>query len=242
VSVYRLVWPELDILVGGLIVIVGLWVFVELAGEVSVGATRSFDERLLLSLRTPGDHHDPLGPRWVEEMIRDFSALGGVAVLTLLTVWVLGYLVLLHKRRAALLVFVSVVGGWALSTLLKAGFERPRPDLVPHGSIVHTASFPSGHSMMSTVFYLTLGALLARLQPKRRLKVYVLSLAALITLLVGMSRVYLGVHWPTDVLAGWTVGAVWALCCWLVALLLQRRGKVEQAGTTPDAPPEEQRP
>jgi undecaprenyl-diphosphatase len=91
-----------------------------------------------------------------------------------------------------------------------------------------TASFPSGHSMLSAVVFLTLGGLLARYTIQKRLKVYVLALSILATLLVGCSRVYLGVHWPTDVLAGWTAGSSWALFCWLIALLLQKRGQVEE--------------
>ena len=115
----------------------------------------------------------------------------------------------------------------SLSTLLKIGFDRPRPDLVPHEAIVYTASFPSGHAMLAAVVYLTLGALLARVQPRRLLKLYLLGLAILLTVAVGASRVYLGVHWPTDVVAGWAVGAAWALLCWAAALWLQRQGRVE---------------
>jgi undecaprenyl-diphosphatase len=114
-----------------------------------------------------------------------------------------------------------------LSMAVKMGFDRPRPELVPHGSYVYTASFPSGHSMMSAVVYLTLAAMLARVQPQWRLRIYILGVAVLVTLLVGFSRVYLGVHWPSDVLAGWAVGAAWALTCWLATLLLQRRGGIE---------------
>ena len=115
------------------------------------------------------------------------------------------------KRGAAFLVVVAVVGGMLLSTGLKLGFERPRPDLVPHGARVYTASFPSGHAMLSAVTYLTLGALLARVQERRRVKAFFIGLAVVLTLLVGVSRVYLGVHWPSDVLAGWCVGAAWAV-------------------------------
>jgi undecaprenyl-diphosphatase len=115
-----------------------------------------------------------------------------------------------------------------LSTVLKEVIDRPRPDLVPHGQHVYTKSFPSGHSMLSAVTYLTLGALLARLQKRRSLKLYALALAIFLSLAIGVSRVYLGVHWPTDVLAGWSAGAAWAVLCWVIARVLQQRGQVEQ--------------
>jgi undecaprenyl-diphosphatase len=204
-----------------------LWLFISIAGEVVEGETTAWDRRLLLALRSAADPATPWGPPWVQEMARDFTALGGVAVLTLVTAAVTGYLLLARKRHAAIAVVVAVAGGLILSTLLKLGFDRPRPDLVPHGSVVYTASFPSGHSMMAAVTYLTLGALLARVEASIRIKVYLLSVAVFLTVLVGVSRVYLGVHWPTDVAAGWAVGAAWALFCSLVMGRLQRRGKVE---------------
>jgi undecaprenyl-diphosphatase len=148
-------------------------------------------------------------------------------MLSLMTFAAVGYLLLARKHYAAVAVFVAVAGGLVLSTLLKLGFDRPRPDLVPHGSLVYTTSFPSGHSMMAAVTYLTLGALLARVEGSIRIKIYLLSVAVILTVLVGVSRVYLGVHWPTDVAAGWTVGAAWALLCSLVMRRLQRRGQVE---------------
>lgn len=209
------------------LVLAGIWLFVALADEVMEGETHALDAAILLWLRNPVDPSDPLGPHWLEEMGRDFTALGGVGVLTLFTVLVLGYLLLRRLPGAALLVLASVGGGLLLSTVLKMGFDRPRPELVSHGSYVYTASFPSGHSMLAAIVYLTLGALLARVQPQWRLKAYLLLCALLLTVLVGVSRVYLGVHWPTDVLAGWTIGAAWALLCWLVAYGLQQRGKVE---------------
>jgi undecaprenyl-diphosphatase len=110
---------------------------------------------------------------------------------------------------------------------MKWAYARPRPELVPHGAEVYTASFPSGHSMMSAVVYLTLGALLARTQSSQGAKIYILSVAVILTVLVGTSRVYLGVHWPTDVLAGWALGGLWALICWLAMLWLQASGQVE---------------
>jgi undecaprenyl-diphosphatase len=144
------------------------------------------------------------------------------------------YLLLAGKRATALFVIAAVVGGMLLSTALKIGFERPRPDLVPAATRVYTASFPSGHAMLSAITYLTLGALLARVEERRRVKAFLIGVAVTLTMLVGISRVYLGVHWPSDVLAGWCVGAAWAALCWFVALQLQRRGQVERPGETSD--------
>jgi undecaprenyl-diphosphatase len=201
----------------------GLWTFLEVAEAVSEGDVRAFDRAVLLAMREPADPADPLGPRWVEEMGRDLTALGGLAVLTLVSAAAALFLWMARRPRAVALLLVAFAGGQALSLLLKRGYGRPRPDLVPHESIVYTASFPSGHSMMSAVIYLTLGALLARVLPRRRMKLLVLTCALGATLLTGVSRVYVGVHWPTDVLAGWAIGASWAVGCWLVADLLDRR-------------------
>jgi undecaprenyl-diphosphatase len=213
------------------LVVSGVWAFAQLAEEVSEGDTQSLDEHLLLLLRTPADPATPIGPTWVQELMRDLTALGGTAILTLTTFAVAGFFLLRGKRGTMLYLLVAVGGGLLLSTLAKEFFARPRPDLVPHGSFVHTASFPSGHSMLSAVTYLTLGVLVARALPQRRLKIYVLTLAGLVTVLVGVSRVYLGVHWPSDVLAGWLAGLAWACLCMLGARWLARRGDVE-----PEAP------
>lgn len=206
-----------------------LWLFIEIADEVADGEARAWDRTLLLALRSAGDPASPWGPAWMHEMARDFTALGGVGVLTLLTAAAFGYLRIIGKRHAALAVLVAVIGGQLLGLALKMGFDRARPDLVPHGSIVYTASFPSGHSMMAAVTYLTLGAMLAQVHAPLRIKAYLLSLALILTLLVGVSRVYLGVHWPTDVAAGWAVGSAWALACHFAMQQLQRRGEVEPA-------------
>lgn len=216
--------------------------FVEIADQVVEGGTDSLDRKILLGLRNPADLSDPLGPRWFEEVARDITGLGGHAILTLVTLAALIYLVMTRKTHAALLLLVAVGGGMLLSTALKMGFERARPDLVPHGARVYTASFPSGHAMLSAVTYLTLGALLARVQGRRRVKAFLLGTALFVTVLVGLSRVYLGVHWPSDVLAGWCGGAAWASLCWFVSLQLQRQGQVE--GDLPPAAlrPEAQRP
>jgi undecaprenyl-diphosphatase len=204
-----------------------LYVFVAIADEVREGATASFDRALMLAFRDRADPYDPLGPPWLEGLMRDFTALGSFGVLTLMTLMIVGYLCLIRKRESAWMIAVCVFGGMLMSNLLKWGFDRPRPDLVAHGTTVYTQSFPSGHAMLSATVYLTLGALLARTQADIRVKVYLLVLAGLLTIVVGISRIYLGVHWPTDVLAGWAIGAGWSLSCWLAMLWLQARGKVE---------------
>ncbi len=218
---------ELAVMLGTLCVVASTWGFVVLASEVAEGRTKSFDDKLLLALRVPGDPATPIGPEWVAESARDVTALGSTLVLMLATLGVAGFLALDRRYAAMAFVLGAVGSGWALSMLLKAAFDRPRPDLVPHLMRVYFSSFPSGHSMMSAVVYGTLGASLSSLVTHRRLKFYFLSLAAILAGLVGASRVYLGVHYPTDVLAGWSAGLAWSTLCWLVARRLQRQGTIE---------------
>jgi len=201
-----------------------VWAFFVLADEVIEGDTRALDERLLLALRTPGIPSDPLGPPWLEEAGRDFTALGGTGVMVFLVVAVTLFLALARRRAEAVILVVASLGALGLELLLKGWYGRPRPDLVPHAARVFSASFPSGHATMSAAVFLTIGALLAATQPEPRIKIYIASLAVLLTVLVGVSRVYLGVHWPTDVLAGWTLGAAWAAICWAAAIRLRRTG------------------
>ncbi len=215
-------------LIGGLFVVAALVLgFALLAEEVTEGDTAAFDRSILLAFRTPGDPADPIGPPWLEEVGRDVTALGSFAFLGFLFLATVCYLLLIRKPHLAVLMSVSVLGGEILSNLLKIGFSRPRPELVAHAARVFSASFPSGHAMLSAVTFLTIGALLTRVHADRRLDFYFMTLAVLLTVAVGLSRVYLGVHYPTDVLAGWCVGAAWAALCWVVALWLQARGEVE---------------
>ena len=218
---------ELLVLLAVLVVVAGIWGFIVLADAVSEGRTQCFDESVLRALRRPDDPAIPIGPRWMEGVGRDLTAMGDVSVLLLTTLAVTGFFLLDGKFAAMGFMLAAVTGGLTVSSLLKAGFERPRPDVVPHLSQVYTSSFPSGHSMMSAVVYLTLGTMLARMVTERRLKFYFLGVALVLTALVGISRVYMGVHYPTDVLAGWTAGLVWATLCWLAARKLQRRGSIE---------------
>ncbi len=204
-------------LVAALVVVSGAWGFIELADEVQEGETRAIDEWLLRSFRNPGDPSDPIGPVWFEESVRDLTSLGSSIVVGLVVAAVLGLLLIVRKYRAASLILGSTVGGQILCVLLKRYFSRPRPTLVPGLARVHLSSFPSGHSMLAVVAYLTLGAILAESVPRVRLKLYILSVAMALAFLVGMSRIYLGVHYPTDVLAGWCAGLSWAVLCWLVA-------------------------
>jgi undecaprenyl-diphosphatase len=224
----RLALAEIGAVVAIGVIALGALAFLTIADEAIEGDTHAFDEYVLLSLREPGATDNPIGPVWVEEGMADITALGGYAVLTLLVAGVVIYLLSAGKRGTALLVGGAVVSGTVLSALLKLGFDRPRPDLVAHLSHAQSSSFPSGHAMLSAVTYLTLGVLLARAHERKRTKFIVMTYAVTLTLLIGMSRVYLGVHWPTDVLAGWALGAAWAALWWLLAWWLQRRGKIEQ--------------
>jgi undecaprenyl-diphosphatase len=207
---------EITWLLVGLAACVLLFVFFTLAGEVSDGDTASFDTRILTALRSPDDPSKPIGPAWVEYAMLDLTAIGGPTVLGLVVFAVLGFLLLQGRHHTALVVLVASIGGELANNVLKSIFMRPRPDIVPHLREVLSPSFPSGHAMQSAIIYLTLGAMLMRIAERRLTKVYCLAIAVLLTLLVGISRVFLGVHYPSDVIGGWIVGFVWASLCWLV--------------------------
>jgi undecaprenyl-diphosphatase len=216
--------PDLFALLASLVAAAGILTFLLIANRATDGEPGRMDESLLRSLREPGDPADPLGPRWLEDVGRDVTALGGYATLSLLVAFVAGYLLMVDRRGAAALVLGSSVLGLLLSHLLKEFYSRPRPDVVPHLVRVSSESFPSGHAMLAAVVYLTLGAVLARTAAGWWAKLYFVSAAAFVTILIGVSRVYLGVHYPTDVAAGWAIGVAWAVVCWLVERWLQRRG------------------
>ena len=218
---------DLFLLLGLLILVGGVLLFLVLADLVEGGRTQSLDVRIMEWV-CGLDKEGWISPQMAEELGRDMTALGGVAVITLVTLGVVGYLLICRKYHAAVLVVVATVGGLALSSTLKYVIDRPRPKVCEHRSLAVTSSFPSGHSTMAAVVYFTLAALLARSVRRRGIKRYLLSVAALLTLLVGFSRVYMGVHYPTDVLAGWSVGLAWAVVCWLLARWLQEHGAVEK--------------
>jgi undecaprenyl-diphosphatase len=232
----RIVREEARLLLVGLVVVLAIWVFVEIADEVGEGGL-PLDEATLRRLRQPGDPTRLVGPPWLVEVARDVTALGSPALVLTVLLAVLGYLVLEGQWGKLALVATAATTGAALSTALKVYFDRARPGLWPPLVPATSPSFPSGHAMLTAVVYLTLGALLARFVPRRRSKAFVLAVAMLLSFLVGLSRVYLGVHYPTDVLGGWAAGLAWALACWLVARYLQRRGALRaKAGPAETAP------
>ena len=213
-------WLELRFLGGVLAAASAMWLFIEVAEEVVEGDARAIDTAILMFFRTPADPADPVGPRWLEDLARDLTALGSPVVLGIIVGVTCVFLLLAGRHRTSLFVLGATASGGIASTLLKLSFNRPRPDLVPHTLYVSSASFPSGHAMISALVYLTLGALVARLVRGRRLKLYVLSVAVLLSGLVGLTRVYLGVHWPSDVVGGRAEGAAWALGWWAAAQLI----------------------
>ncbi len=225
------------VLLAGFILVATAWGFIEIAGEVLEGDTHTFDKWVIEVTRNTQNPSLPFGPPWLRELGRDATALGGVGWLTFFTLVAAGYLWLDNKPRLVILLVLSSVGGLILTTGLKFVVARPRPEADFYLSHVYTSSFPSGHSMLAAVIYLTIGALLAASVSHVRLKIYILSVAGFLSLIVGASRVYLGVHYPTDVLAGWMAGSAWAILCWLVAHWLRHRrmSTIKTADVKPSA-------
>jgi undecaprenyl-diphosphatase len=223
---------EAVVLLTALGIVLALFGFIEVAEEMREGDIRHFDEWLLRLPRRESNLSVPIGPPWLSGAMTDITALGGTAVLVVVSLVAIGYLVLQHRYGATALVIAASAGGGLLSVALKQVFARTRPDIVPHLVLAEGHSFPSGHSMAAAVTYLTLGALLARFAARRRVRVYIIGIALVLTVLIGITRVYLGVHYPSDVLAGWAAGLAWALLCWLAARYLQYRGAVEAPGSS----------
>jgi undecaprenyl-diphosphatase len=223
----RLERHELTWLIVGLGACALLLAFLTLAGEVTEGDTQAFDTRILQALRNPDDPSRLIGPRWMESSLLDLTAIGGPTVLALVVVAVLGFLLLQTRYRTALFVVLTAISGELINTAMKHAFNRPRPTVVPHLRAVYTTSFPSGHAMESAIVYLTLGAILMRVSEGRVTKIYCLGIAMLLTALAGVSRVFLGVHYPTDVIGGWIIGFGWASICWLVEQRFETRAGIE---------------
>ncbi len=236
----KLFRKEILILLGLFVLMLILRGGIEIRDSFVVDRALQFDNWALSIARQPDNPEYLRGPHWVDEAVRDLTALGGAAVLTLTIVFVFGYLLLKQSYRSAALVIIATACGLLLSLLLKDFFLRDRPDIVPALMVETSPSFPSGHSMLSAVVYLTLGSLLSRLETSSRIRTYTITIAILATLIVGVSRVLLGVHYPTDVIFGWTMGFFWASLCWFVMIVLQEQKLVEkQLEEVPDEDPED---
>ncbi len=211
-----LAWMNFAVLVAA----VSLFLFI--AHEVADGDHLALDGAIMHSVQTALSTR-PDGSIWLGELARDVTALGSMIVLTTLTVLIAGFLALSRRSGAALFLIISAAGGQILNTALKLLYGRPRPESALRWLEIDSLSFPSGHSTLSAVVYLTLAVLLARMTESKRQKTYLISSALLLSFLVGLSRVYLGVHYPTDVVAGWALGIAWAQLCWFAARAVGRR-------------------
>lgn len=203
-------------------------IFIEIGNQVTEGTTQQFDESIIKYFRSPANISEPVGPAFINEFMRDVTSLGGGTVIALITIFVLGFLILQKRYNTMWLVLAATIGGGLITFGLKEFYGRDRPDLIFRLVEVSSLSFPSGHSMISAVVYLTQAAIIARIQKKMRIRIYILSVAMFLTFIIGLSRVYLGVHYPTDVLGGWTIGLAWASFCWFVTRYLERRNKLKQ--------------
>ena len=218
---------EITLLAVGVAACTLLLLFLVLAGRVVGGDTLAFDTRILRALRSPDDPRRPIGPDWIASSLVDLTALGSPIVLALVVLSVVGFLLLQGRSHTALAVALTCFSGELVDSAMKHAFNRPRPTVVPALREVWSTSFPSGHAMESAIVYLTLGAMLMRVADRRITKVYCLAVAVMLTAIVGVSRIWLGVHYPTDVLGGWMIGFVWASICWLATERVEARAGIE---------------
>ena len=223
----ELATKEIKILLVLLTLFLSLFVFINVGILVTNGTTRQFDESIIKYFRVEGNNSESVGPAFLTESMRDITSLGGETVITIITIFVVGFLFLQKRYDAMWLVLVATIGGALISIGLKEFYGRERPDISYRLINVTPLSFPSGHSMMSAIVYLTQAAIIARIQKNKKIRIYILSAALFLTFIIGVSRVYLGVHYPTDVIGGWTIGLAWASFCWFIAWYLQRRNKLK---------------
>jgi undecaprenyl-diphosphatase len=226
---------ELGVLVAGLVLTLSLLLFVRIAHEIREENSGSFDRWAVTALRNPDDPSRAWGPDWLRHLGRDITSLGSGGVLVIVVLATVVGLGVGKKYRSMVLVAGATLGGLAMNLLMKGWFARERPEYAVYAEIMGTSSFPSGHTMNAAVVYLTLGMFVARLVKRRSLQIYVFGAAVVLTLLVAFSRVYLGAHYPTDVLAGSCAGFAWATAWWLVAELLAQRA-ARRMGPGPTVP------
>lgn len=228
---------DLELVGGFLLLGLLLLVFIQVADSVSTRPL-TIDERILLSLRDPQDISVGIGGATFQSMVRDVTALGSGTLTGLFAFGLIGYLLLTGRPGAAIFVIAAVIGSWLLNDLLKDFYARERPTIVPHMITANEPSFPSGHTMISATFYPTLAELFGRLVTRRRARFFLMALGIGLAILVGFTRLYLGVHYPTDILAGLCMGFSWALLCGIAARYLQRRHLLKSQPEDEDWDPE----
>jgi undecaprenyl-diphosphatase len=214
---------EIGVVAALLVAAAGLLGFLSVADAVTDNHTRAFDMGVLMMLRTPGDIATPIGPAWLKQAAMDITSLGSVIDLTLIVLVVAGLFLALRRWREALLLVAAGGSGLIVVDIVKILVGRQRPPLAMHVVQVANASFPSGHAMLSAIVYLSLATLAGHFAGRRRVRIYALGAGFAATVIVGVSRVYLGVHWPTDVIGGWALGAAWAMVWWLITWFLEHR-------------------
>lgn len=188
---------------------------------VLTGRSAGFDAAGLRLWRT-GIDLQPRGSPWLTEAVRDYTALGGVLLRHIVAIGALVALLFLRLRREAVLLMLTIVGGWVVNSGIKTLVGRPRPEIVSHLTEAGGLSFPSGHSFNSAVVYIAIALAFAAISPRQSVRLTVIGIAMALTLLVSLSRVWLGVHYPSDAIAGWLGGAGWAF---LASALLYRPAK-----------------
>ncbi len=201
---------EITVLFTLLCLVAGSWIFIEIADEVREADKLQFDTILLDYIRATSAAGEIKGPDWLPTSMEEITSLGGITIICVAATITITFFLVLGRYKTTLVMLCSSFGGIALSFALKYLFARPRPDESLHMVMTETFSFPSGHAMSSAVVYLSLAGLLAKIQRQRKVKIFTLAVALLLVFLIGISRIYLGVHYPTDVLGGWSVGLAWA--------------------------------